>query len=461
VLAEHVGTATDEVVAFVVGTRPGDVPGPVLELGRKSILDGLGLAVAGSRSEAVRLVRAVAAGGPGAVALALGVAIHVDDFDDIQLAGSPGRVYGLLMHPTAPVLAAVLALGERDRRSGADVSCAYHVGVEVACTLAEAISPRHYADGFHTTGTCGAIGAAAAASNLAGLPPDETRHALGIAASQAAGLRASFGTMTKALHAGRAAQSGLLAVALARAGFTAAERVLEAPQGFFHAAGGGFDETLLRGRLGNPWTFLEPGIALKPYPCASLAHPGIELALAVRAHGVPPEAIRSVRVGTKASMPTALRYPRPRSALEAKFSMEYCVAVALVDGVVGLAQFEEAAVGREEVAALMERVTFEVDPRAEAAGPGRMATFLTVELADGAVLESREDFPRGTPARPLAYADLARKFAGCAAYGGLEPSRADEVVGLVDQLESLAEIGELTALLRTGEIGRASCRERV
>ena len=141
-------------------------------------------------------------------AFANGVSIHADDYDDTQLAVAKDRVYGLLMHPTAPALPPALALAERDGRSGRDMMLAYQVGVEVACKVAEAILPRHYQQGFHSTATCGAIGAAAAAAKLLGLDRDDVRRALSLGASQAGGLRENFGTMTKPFHAGRAAESG-------------------------------------------------------------------------------------------------------------------------------------------------------------------------------------------------------------------------------------------------------------
>src|SRR5213075_943445 len=170
-----------------------------------------------------------------------GVAIHADDYDDTQLAMAKDRVYGLLTHPTAPALPPVLAVAERDHRSGRDMMTAYQIGVEVECKVAEAILPRHYQHGFHSTATCGAIGAAAGAAHLLGLDRETTRRALSIGASQAAGLRENFGTMTKPFHAGRAAESGLIAAEIAALGFTATPTILEADRGFFRAAAGGYD----------------------------------------------------------------------------------------------------------------------------------------------------------------------------------------------------------------------------
>ena len=248
---------TVDIAGFIGSVTLDAVPRDVRHIASRSILDGLGLAVAGSRGHAAELARAeIASYGlssreatvlgtdmhvPAQFAAFLnGLAIHADDFDDTQLAERPDRVYGLLMHPTAPVLAAVLAIGERAEIDGSQLLLAYLLGTEVACKVAEAIDPRHYGDGFHSTATIGTIGAAAGSARLLGLDRTTTAVALSLGASQAAGLRENFGTMTKPFHAGRAAEGGVLAASLARAGFTATTAGLEAPRGFFKAAGGGF-----------------------------------------------------------------------------------------------------------------------------------------------------------------------------------------------------------------------------
>src|SRR5712672_2709372 len=217
---------TDYVAKFVVNTGYDVIPADVIELGKKSILDGLGLALAGSKAETgplcMQYLNALGAlhGGstiigtsrktaPQFAALVNGISIHADDFDDTQLAVAKDRVYGLLVHPTVPVLPAVLALGEQRKISGKELLLAYHLGVEVECKIAEAISPRHYQDGFHSTGTCGPLGSAAASAKVLRFDLSKTLNAFGIAGSQSAGLRENFGTMTKPLQAGHAAESGV------------------------------------------------------------------------------------------------------------------------------------------------------------------------------------------------------------------------------------------------------------
>src|ERR1700758_5493571 len=199
---------------FVVRTKYEDIPANVIELGKKSILDGLGLALAGSRAESGPISRTFveqsgACLGKATIigsaqktsarfaALVNGVSIHADDFDDTQLAAAKDRVYGLLMHPTVPVLPAIFAIAEQRVVSGKEWMAAYHLGVEVECKIAEAIAPRHYEDGFHTTGTCGPFGSAAACSRVLNFDAPKTRTAFGLAASNSGGLRENFGTMTK------------------------------------------------------------------------------------------------------------------------------------------------------------------------------------------------------------------------------------------------------------------------
>src|SRR5258707_11513327 len=284
---------TSYVGKFVTETKYEDIPQEVIELGKKSMLDGLGLALAGSMAQSGTISRQfVRASGvcdgkativgsaqrtsPRFAAFVNGVSIHADDFDDTQLAAAKDRVYGLLMHPTVPVLPSLLALAEQHGGvSGKDLMLAYHLGVEVECKVAEAISPRHYLDGFHSTGTCGPFGSAAACAKLLGFDLPKTLKTFGLVASQSRGLRENFGTMTKPFQAGHAAESGLASAELVALGWTAAEQILEAERGFFHAFGGSYDPPAIMDRLGKPWTFASPGISLNPYPSGSLTHPAM------------------------------------------------------------------------------------------------------------------------------------------------------------------------------------------
>jgi 2-methylcitrate dehydratase PrpD len=382
-------------------------------------------------------------------AFANGLAIHADDYDDTQLAVAKDRVYGLLTHPTAPALPPALALAERERRSGLDMMLAYQVGVEVECKIAEAIAPRHYQHGFHSTATCGSIGAAAGAAKLLGLDRETTRRALSIGATQAGGLRENFGTMTKPFHAGRAAENGVVAAEIAALGFTASPNGLEADRGFFRAAGGGFDVNAIQGKLGDPWTFHSPGVSIKPHPSGSLTHPGMGAMLElIRKHDIKPGQVKRVAVGTNHNMPNALIHHQPKNELQAKFSMEFCMAILLLERKGGLQEFTDEVVNRADVQAMIRKVNFGVHPEAEAAGFDKMTTIIEVELADGKVLKTQADFGKGSPANPMSDAELSDKFRECAAWGKLDKAKAEEVLKLVWKIEELKDVNELTRLLR-------------
>jgi len=462
--SEHGAGLTREVASFIVETSSDDLTDELLAVGKKSILDGLGLALAGSVAASGRIVQGYLRdqhlNGETTVigtlqrvperfaAFANGIGIHADDYDDTQLAVQKDRVYGLLTHPTAPCLPAALAIAERRNLSGAELTLAYHIGVEVECKIAEAISPRHYQHGFHSTATCGSFASAAASAKLHRLDVESIARALAIAASQAAGLRENFGTMTKPFHAGRAAEAGVIATDLVRAGWTATGRILESPRGFFQAHGGGYALEAIRGRLANPWTFVDPGVSIKPHPSGSLTHPGMTTMLKlIIEHDIRPQDVERVAVGTNHNMPNALIHHRPSDSLQAKFSMEFCIAILLLERRGGLPEFTDEVVNRDDVQAMIQKIDFGVHPEAEAAGYDKMTTIIEIELKDGRTLSGRADFGKGSPANPMSYDEVADKFRGCAEFADWDDSRTEQIVDIVHSLERLDSVRDLTALL--------------
>ncbi|HEY2628234.1 MAG TPA: MmgE/PrpD family protein [Usitatibacter sp.] len=458
---------TDYIAGFVTSAKSSHIPKDVAHLAKRSVLDGIGLALAGSASRQAEISRKyfealgiASATGSTVIgtdlklpapfaAFANGLTIHADDYDDTQLAVAKDRVYGLLTHPTAPALPPVLALAERDKRSGADLMLAYQVGVEVECKVAEAIFPRHYQHGFHSTGTCGSIGAAAGAAKLLGLDREATRRAISIGATQAAGLRENFGTMTKPFHAGRAAENGVVAAEFAALGFTASPNGLEADRGFFRAAGGGFDAAMIAGKLGEPWTFAFPGISIKPHPSGSLTHPGMAVMMdLIHEHNIKPAQVKKVLVGTNHNMPNALIHHRPKNELQAKFSMEFCMAILLLERKAGLKQFTDEVVNRTDVQEMIARVVFDVHPEAEAAGFDKMTTIIEIEMTNGQRVRGQADFGKGSPANPMSDEDLVEKFRQCAAWGGLSALKTKAVADLVWKIEGLKDVNDITKLLR-------------
>jgi len=457
-LTRYVGT-------FVTQTKYQEIPADVIELGKKSILDGLGLALAGSRAESGSISRryveqaGVTRGNatiigsaqktsPRFAALLNGISIHADDFDDTQLAAAKDRVYGLLMHPTVPVLPAIFALAEQRRVTGKDWMLAYHLGAEVECKIAEAIAPRHYQDGFHTTGTCGPFGSAAACAKLLNFDLPKTLKTFGLAASHSGGLRENFGTMTKPYQAGHAAESGLVSAEMVALGWTAADQILEADRGFFHAAGGSYDLSAILDRLGKPWTFASPGVSLKPYPSGSLTHPAMtELARLIEANKLQAAQVEKVDIGANHNMTTTLLHHQPKTGLEAKFSMEFCLAILLLDGKAGLEQFSDKVVLRPDVQEMIRGINFYVDPEAESAGYDKMTSILKIHLKNGAVIPGRADFGKGSPANPMSFDEAAKKFRECAEFAEWPAAKTEKIIAFTKDLDSVTDMSALSSLL--------------
>jgi len=459
---------TQEVARFVARTGYRDIPKEVMQLARGFILDGLGVALAGSTDECSRIVQAQVRqmGGKGEAsivgtaltapaakaALANGVAGHAMDYDDTQLSTSKEAVYGLLTHPTTPVLAAILAVGEKEKIGGREFLLAYILGVEIECRIADAINPRHYQAGFHSTATMGGLGAAMAVGKILKLKEEQLLRTLGIAASMASGLRENFGTMTKPLHAGRAAENGVTAALLARDGFTAAANILEARRGFFSAMAGGCDESKLTGRLGLPYFMKEPGISIKPYPSGSLSHPAQDLILdLIKAHDLRADQIEHIDVGTNSNVPNALIYPMPRNALEGKFSIPFCMAIAVIERKAGIQQFQDRKVRDKRVVELMRRVTLSVDAELEKLGFDQVRSRIRIKLTDGQIIEGRYDVARGHPEKPMSWAELGDKFRDCAGLvlAGKDAEKIIEMVAHMDMLKNLKPLFGMLASVRS------------
>jgi 2-methylcitrate dehydratase PrpD len=276
----------------------------------------------------------------------------------------------------------------------------------------------------------------------------KTLDSFGLAASQSGGLRENFGTMTKPFQAGHAAESGLVSAELAGLGWTAAEQILEAERGFFHAAGGSYDPSAIMDRLGKPWTFATPGVSLKPYPSGSLTHPAMtELARLIQANDIQPAQVEKVDVGANHNMTTTLLHHQPKTGLEAKFSMEFCLAILLIERKAGLSQFSDCTVRRPDVQDMMRRINFHVDPEAESAGFDKMTSILKIYLKDGRVIAGRADFAKGSPTNPMSFDETATKFRGCAEYAEWPKEKTEKIIAFINALETVLDMSKLSPLL--------------
>jgi 2-methylcitrate dehydratase PrpD len=334
------------------------------------------------------------------------------------------------------------------RRSGKEFMVAYHMGVEVETKINEAIAPRHYDEGFHSTGTCGSFGSTAVCARLRGLDVQQTVYALGIGATEGGGFRDNFGSMTKPFQAGHAAENGTVAVDLAALGWTAANDILEAPLGFFQAEGGGFDPDAIVGRFGKPWTFAYPGVSIKPHPSGSLSHPAMgEMLRLIKENNIKASDVDKVDVGANHAMTTSLLHHRPTTGLQGKFSMEFCMAILLLDRKAGLVEFQDKVVQRADVQEMIKRVNFYIDPVAESAGLDKMTSLLKVTLKDGRVITGRAEFAKGSPSNPMSYDEVADKFRGCAEFAKWPTAKAESVIAAVKSLETVSDMSKLTPLL--------------
>ncbi len=406
------------LLATLVAQSPWqDIPPPVRHEGVRAFVNWLGCAIGGAPHPGVgAAVRAAAAfgGGPATAtllglrrrgdpmmaALVNGISSHVLDFDDTHETA--------LIHPSAPVLSAALALAEARGVDGAVLLHAFLLGVEAACRVGRAVMPSHYDRGWHATGTAGAIGAGAAAARLLGLDAGRTAWAIGLAATQPVGLHVQFGSMTKSFHPGRAAQNGLLSALLAAEGFDAAPDAIEGRRGFAEVLADDFVPERIADGLGERWEIM--GNTYKPFACGLVVHPVIDLCIRLRAEpGFSVGAIERVRLRVHPLVLDLTGKAAPASGLEGKFSVFHAAAVALLDGAGGEAQFADARVRAAEVVELRQRVEASVDQACR-----RTEAEVVVTLRDGREVRASTTTPLGSLENPMSDAALGEKFLGLA-----------------------------------------------
>ncbi|MBW2148020.1 MAG: MmgE/PrpD family protein [Deltaproteobacteria bacterium] len=450
---------TEEVANFVVAAEYENFSSDIQNIAKRCIIDGIGVILAGSTEPSARIVRDYALSIEGKkectilgkgktrvpvhlAALVNGTAGHALDWDDTALSTTPDRA--VLLHPTMPPLAAGLAIGEKLERSGRDVLTAFLVGIEVECKIAEAIHSDHWDRGFHTSNTCGIFGATTAAAKLMGLSVEQVRSAVGVAASMASGLIVNLGTMAKPLHMGRAAENGIVSARLAANGFRSHPDGLEGHKGFFHAFAGGFDPDKICGKLGRPYSIIDPGVSIKPYPCGVVGHPAMDamLALVVR-HDIQPDEVERVKVATGSNVlgpKGPLRYRKAQTELQAKFCVPFQMASMIIRRKAGIMEFTDEFVQSPAVQDMMDRVDAVVDPKIDALGLDKIVGVIQVSLKDGRVLRGRtSEHYRGGPRAPLSREELLEKFNDCTRRI-LAPAQARKLFETIESLEKMESL---------------------
>lgn len=453
---------TQKFAQFITDTRYDDIPSKVITEAKKVLLDCIGITVAGCLEPAGRIITelvreigglpnasVVGAGFKTSVlnaALANGVMAHAPDFDD---GGHPK----IPLSRSVTVLPAVLALGESLEATGKEVLLGYIIGFDVISKVSDGISDKHhYRWGWRTTGTVCTLGAAAGAAKMLKLGKEETCRALGIAGSGAGGLRQNLGTMTKALHAGNAARNGVLSALLSQKGFTGTEEGLEGQFGFCQCFCGseGYDLDRMTANLGKTFEFVTPGVGIKRYAACMSNHQTLDAIFnLVGEHKFGLDEIEKVECGVSREVIDQLFYLNPQRGLEGKFSLQYCVAIALLDGVVGLGQFTDEKVQNPKVHEVMKKIHVYEHPELKGKTLDKLDKFseVTVHLKGGRIFSNRVKLVRGRPGNPLGYDEIVLKYRDCASRV-LPPTSVDYLLEMVEQIEKLDKISMLADVMR-------------
>ncbi len=439
------GKTETTLAQFTLDFPTRDIPAGVMHLAKRCVMNSCGVALFATLDPAIDIVldflraegsapQATVIGkgfrtSPQNAALANGFLGHFEDHDDTHTT---------VIHPTAPIMPAALALSEQRTVDGKDFLASFAIGVEVACRIGLVIS-KHFRDGaahWHITNTCGVLGAAAAAGRLLKLSEQQMVFAFAIAGTQACGVREVFGSMCKPFHAGKAAQNGTVAALLAQRGFTGTDSIFEGERGLVGIMAKGHDIDEATKDLGTRWELPQTG--LKPYACGQANHGLLDAVLALRKKkDVSPETIKHMQGSVQQFAPALVRRRHPRSGLESKFCYYHSMAAAMIDGQALAAQFTDVRANDRAVAALRDRIDFHEDPSLS-----RRAAVVTLELTDGTTYTEKIEHPTGTPGNPMSDAMVQEKFSGLAtaALGSEKAAKAQRALWDIDELTDVREL---------------------
>ncbi len=445
---------TATLAEFTVSTEYDDISEDAISHAKAAIRDYLGVAVYGSHhtvgdkiatyvdrcmsgEEATMIGRGTVS--PTGAALANGVFGHAIDYDD--------TFESIVIHPTSPVFGATLAAGELASATGKELITAYAIGCEAAFRVGHSTYPNHYQNGWHSTGTVGAFGSTAAAAHLLDLSVEETITAFGSVASASSALKKNFGSMTKPLHAGHAAETGLRAVLLAQNGFTADDAVLEGDIGYGEVmtTDGSYDPTDITEGLGEEWAVLDLGF--KPHPSGVITHAAMDaLRTVVIEHDLTPETVDSITVALDDAASEMLIHANPDNALQAKFSIEFCLAAILREQKAGIHEFTDEYVNQPETKAAIDKISRSFEENLFDAHYASYGARVTVETTDGETIVNEVKHHPGSPNNPVSEDRLQAKFDECV----LTVLDEDETAELAATINTLEErtTAELIELLR-------------
>jgi 2-methylcitrate dehydratase PrpD len=456
---------TKALTQFITRTNYQDLPPEAVTAAKLGILDHIGVAMAGSQdpsgriiSELVRENRSV----PEATvigwrykascslaALANGSASHVLDYDDCLDFPNAG-----LAHPTAGIMPAILAVGERLHISGRDLITAYCLGIEAYAkigllTREEWVGKR----GWEWTGVLGVMGAVAAVSKVLKLDEERTETAFGIAGSLSSGLIRNFGAMAGHLHSGNAARNGVEAALLAQKGYTGRHGIIETPSGFYNAYTGTTEPVSqaameeYSGALGNPWNILKPGLMFKAYPCSHIVHFGVDAGLQLRRkYTIDWREIEEIEFRVPSIMGEAGTRPEPKIGVEGRFSQTYCLSKALMNGRLKISDFSDESVQDPATRPLMRKIRFVVQEQDRLNGIFGYQE-VVVKMKDGKVYSCKVEHARGEPQNPQSPEEFEAKYRDCAETAHYDTKTATQIKDLVMDLENIADISQVTELL--------------
>ena len=446
-----------EIARFVSTLGYEDLPDQAIRTVERAMVDTIGVMLAGAPGRAPTIADGAIrqlAGGTGIATLlpsgelgpvhdaafVNGTAGHWHDYDDVMEK--------FHMHPSVPLTATVLAVGEQVDASARDLITAFAAGFEVIHYIAAPINPDHYQRGWHGTATYGTFSSTAAAASLLELTDHQLVHAMNIAGSLPAGLKRNFGSMTKSMHAGNAARNGILAAAIALDGFEATGDALIGDAGFYDLYRGEPDPDYSAfTALGTTWSLVKDGVDMKKYPCCYFTHAAIEATLSlIEEHQISPDSIDSVTVRASAAAKSAVIHDQPSTPLEGKFSMPYIIASAVVDGTVNLDTFTAAQLDNSTVRDFMERISFERDPDMPFSSH---AGDVTITLNDGTAVNHQEALPPGVNENPLTETELESKFHECATIL-VSDSTASALFATINQLRDQNSVTDLIEPIATG-----------